>query len=209
MQLILDIIIGFSILTLFFIVLSNMIKYKSMLKWQYYTSVDDKTRNEISEKIETLTPNYKTNRIILTALVIFFIIFVTSIFSSFVSYDNKVAKAKKVVSALYETNPKELQIKYDKVIKPKVSFYNSYKLNTNNINNLRDRHFKVTSSNTKVEYDVSSYNKYGNIILIYSISNPDTELLIKRLGVFKFYKNEIMDFDEYNLEPTVDYERRD
>lgn len=200
--------ISLIVLVVILLLINSYVIYKSgtIIKYQYYTNVDEQTQQhytEVKNRILSLASKWIY---IIVLLLLSLIILIASISYSRSVTDKKIENAKTVISVLYTSNTTELTKQYNEIVKPIVEFYNSYKLNVSNIHNLRDRHYGVTSSETTVDFIYESYNKNnGQIILIYKINNPKQEIVIKRCAVFTFYGNNITDFMEYNLNSTVNY----
>ena len=190
------------ILTIFIIVF--LIKSREILKYQYFTNED-----ETSKQMKASTPQkkiIKNNNILLQLLLILSILITAgNISKNFIS-NKDVRVSKDLIKVLYTSNTKTFIDDFNRNFSNKIDFYNKYKLNPNNINNLRDRHFPITSSKTTIEFlSETRDSKQGKVTLEYRLISPNLDYPITRLAIIELKGNKIVDFDEFNITPVVNY----
>lgn len=138
------------------------------------------------------------------------LILIPNSIGEYTNYKKSVTKEKiefseNIIKLLYLSNPADLSkeevINY---ITQHTTSSTEYKLDTRNLQNLRDRHLNYTSSSSELTF-ISKTLSNKELVLIYEVTNPigKKRLLMSRL---EFNGDKITTFNEYELTNSVDYD---
>lgn len=164
---------------------------------------------------EELLENFKPLKyylpiiLLLVGILVSFIILIPDSESRYTEYqkevsEEKIQMAKNLITRLYTSNPADLSSEETiNMIRDITTQSVEYKLDTRNLQNLRDRHLNYTSDKTKLTF-LSETISDKELVLIYKIESPTGET--KTLAsVFEFYGDNISSYNEYTLQDNVVY----
>ena len=143
-----------------------------------------------------------TNLIKLNIIKIVCVVLLTSGFIAYVNYSRyNTAEYENIINKLYINSVYDLE-NLDKELKKEFIGDNYYKLNPTSVKNLMNRHMKYTTPTTKIEYN-NTYKIDNKTFIYFTLYVGDN--IIKRLAIFEESSGKIVDFEEYDINPSIVY----